>query len=210
MKNWLIKPILKGALVVLPILITAWISWSAIKWLNDLGVSALNTLHLDFLTFPGSGLIIMAVLLFMIGWLLKFSFIDWFYLRIEKLLLRFPLVKTLYGAVKDLANMFDNSKNKNQQVALVDMQAQGMGLMIGMITSDTLPNKVSDALHDSTEDLLTVYLPMSYMVGGYTVFMPESKIKRLDWSFEEAMRFALTAGVSQESNQMNDQHQKPS
>lgn len=204
MKSWFVKPILKGALVVLPILMTVWISWSAIKWLNSLGLLALNTLKLDFLTFPGSGLIIMAALLFLIGWLLKFSLVDWFYQRVEKLFLRFPLIKTLYGAVKDLASMFDNSKNKNQQVALVDMQSQGMGMMIGIITTDKLPNKVESTINNMDDGLLTVYLPMSYMVGGYTVFIPESKIKRLDWSFEEAMRFALTAGVSQDATPSSD------
>lgn len=201
MKNLIVKPILKGSLVVLPIVITAWITWSALKWLNGLGLSALQLLHLDFLSFPGSGLIIMAGLLLLVGLLLKFSFVDWFYHRIEKVVLRFPLIKTLYGAVKDLAGMFDNNQNKNQQVALVDMQAQGMGLMVGIITADNLPDKVSDGLDETdSEPLLTVYLPMSYMVGGYTVFIPEHKIKRLDWSFEEAMRFALTAGVSQQPN----------
>lgn len=200
MRNWLIKPILKGALVTLPILITAWIAWSTVKWLDGLGLAALTTLHLDFLTFPGSGLIIMLVLLFLVGWLLKFSFIGWFYQRIETTVMRFPVIKTLYGAVKDFANMFDKSQEKSQQVALVDMQDQGLGLMIGIITSDTLPANIKDVVESEHKTpLLTVYLPMSYMVGGYTVFMPESKIKRLDWSFEEAMRFALTAGVSQDA-----------
>ncbi len=199
MKNLIVKSILKGSLVVLPIVITAWITWSALKWLNGMGLTALQWLHLDFLTFPGSGLIVMAGLLLLVGLLLKFSFIDWFYHRIEKILLRFPLVKTLYGAVKDLAGMFDNNQNKNQQVALVDMQAQGMGMMIGIITAESLPDKVTDGMDQTKhESLLTVYLPMSYMVGGYTVFIPEHKVKRLDWSFEEAMRFALTAGVSQQ------------
>ncbi|MGJ8662182.1 MAG: DUF502 domain-containing protein [Marinicella sp.] len=200
MKNWLIRPILKGALVTLPILITAWIAWSALKWLNGLGLAALTTLHMDFLTFPGSGLIIMLVLLFLVGWLLKFSFIDWFYQRIENTVMRFPVIKTLYGAVKDFANMFDKSKDKNQQVALVDLHAQGMGMMIGIITSDQLPTKITDVVNDSSEGkLLTVYIPMSYMVGGFTMFLPENKVKPVDWSFEEAMRFALTAGVSQDT-----------
>ncbi len=190
--------------MVLPIVITAWITWSALKWLNGMGLTALQWLHLDFLTFPGSGLIVMAGLLLLVGLLLKFSFIDWFYHRIEKILLRFPLIKTLYGAVKDLAGMFDNNQNKNQQVALVDMQAQGMGMMIGIITADNLPKKVVDGMDEAEhETLLTVYLPMSYMVGGYTVFIPEHKVKRLDWSFEEAMRFALTAGVSQQTGIKN-------
>jgi len=96
--------------------------------------------------------------------------------------------------------MFDKSKDKNQQVAVVDLQAQGMGMMIGIITSEQLPSKIADVVNDnSTGKLLTVYIPMSYMVGGFTLFLPESKIKRLDWSFEKAMRFALTAGVSQDS-----------
>jgi len=198
MKNWLLKPILKGALVALPILITTWIAWSAIKWLNGLGMAALTTLHLDFLTFPGGGLVIILVILFLLGWLLKFSFIDWFYQKTEKTVMRFPVIKTLYGAVKDFANMFDKSKDKSQQVVLVDLQ--GMGQMIGIITSDQLPGKIAELVNDtSSEKLLTVYLPMSYMVGGFTLFLPESKIKRLDWSFEEAMRFAITAGVSQDS-----------
>ena len=199
MKKLILKPLLKGSLVVLPIVITAWVTWSALKWLNNLGLSALQLLQLDFLNFPGSGLIIMAGLLILVGLSLKFSFIDWFYQRVETAVMRFPLIKTLYGAVKDFANMFDKSKDKNQQVALVDLQAQGMGLMIGIITADKLPAKVQSSLDNTEENLLTIYLPMSYMVGGYTVFMPESKIKRLDWSFEEAMRFALTAGVSQEA-----------
>ncbi len=197
MKEVIVKPLLKGALVVLPIVITAWVVWSALGWLNGLGLSALQALRLDFLTFPGSGLIIMAALLFAVGLLLKISVINWFYKNLEKLLLRFPLIKTLYGAVKDLAGMFDNQQNKQQQVALVDMQAQGMGLMVGIITTESLPSQTQSTIDEiTTEPLLTVYLPMSYMVGGYTVFLPASKVKRLDWTFEEAMRFALTAGVS--------------
>lgn len=201
MKDLILKPLLKGALVVLPILITVWVSWSALKWIDGLGQSAIATIQLDFLIFPGSGLFIMLVLLLLIGLLLKFSFIDWFYQRIENAVMRFPVVKTLYGAVKDFANMFDKSKDKNQQVALVDLQSQGMGMMIGIITTDQLPGKISDVVKDnSAEKLLTVYIPMSYMVGGFTLFLPESKVKPVDWSFEEAMRFAITAGVSQDSH----------
>ena len=200
MKDLILKPVLKGALVVLPILITVWVSWSALKWIDGLGQSTMNAVNLDFLIFPGSGLIIMLVLLLMTGLLFKFSFIDWFYQRIETAVMRFPVVKTLYGAIKDFANMFDKSKDKNQQVALVDLQAQGMGMMIGIITSDQLPAKISEVVkQNSTEKSLTVYIPMSYMVGGFTLFLPESKVKPVDWSFEEAMRFAITAGVSQDS-----------
>jgi len=199
MKRFFVQPLLKGAMVILPLMVTVWILWAIFLWLNSLGTSALTALNLNLLVFPGSGLIIMLLLLMIVGLLFKFSFISWFYHRMENALMRFPLVKTLYGAVKDLANMFDNSKHKSQQVALVDLSDKGLGLAVGIITTDTIPTVIKDTC-ENADDLVTVYLPMSYMVGGYTVFLPKSKVTPMDWTFEKAMRFALTAGVSQDKD----------
>ena len=199
MKRFILNPLMKGALVVLPLLVTIWILWAAFVWLNGMGMSALTDLNLEQFIFPASGLILMLAVLLIVGLMFQFSVISWFYQRMEKALLKFPLVKTLYGAVKDLANMFDNSQHKTQQVALVDMSDNGLGLVVGMITTDSIPQVVKDQC-DNADDLVTVYLPMSYMVGGYTVFLPRSKVKPMDWTFEKAMRFALTAGVSQDKD----------
>jgi uncharacterized membrane protein len=43
---------------------------------------------------------------------------------------------------------------------------------------------------------VAVYLPMSYQIGGYTTMIPRSAIQPVDMSIEEAMRFAVTAGMS--------------
>jgi len=200
MKRFLLNPLLKGAMVVLPLLITVWILWATFVWLNGMGISALTALNLEQFIFPASGLIIMLVVLMIVGLMFQFSFFSWFYQRMETALLKFPLVKTLYGAVKDLANMFDNTSHKSQQVALVDMSEQGLGLAVGIITTDSIPKVIQDCI-DHNDELVTVYLPMSYMVGGYTVFLPKSKVKPMDWTFEKAMRFALTAGVSQDKDE---------
>lgn len=195
MKRFILQPLFKGSLVALPLLITVWVIWSGIVWLNGLGVQTLEFLNLNFLKFPGSGLIIMLAVLLVLGLLFEFNPVTWVYQKLEETLLRFPLVKTLYGALKDFANMFDNQKTKAQQVALVDLQQQGMGFAVGIITNNHLPDAITQQTNG--DKLITVYLPMSYMVGGYTVFLPEDKVTPLDWSFEDAMRFALTAGVSQ-------------
>ncbi len=200
MKRFFLNPLLKGAMVVLPILITVWILWASFVWLNGMGISALTALNLEQFIFPASGLIIMLVVLLIVGLLFQFSLFSWLYQRMETALLKFPLVKTLYGAVKDLANMFDNSHHKSQQVALVDMSEQGLGLAVGIITTDNIPKVIKDNC-EHPDELVTVYLPMSYMVGGYTVLLPKSKVKPMDWTFEKAMRYALTAGVSQEKNE---------
>ena len=41
-------------------------------------------------------------------------------------------------------------------------------------------------------------MPMSYQVGGYTLFLPPSALTPLDIPFETAMRLVLTGGVSQQ------------
>ncbi|MBC7208768.1 MAG: hypothetical protein H5U27_20000, partial [Methyloversatilis sp.] len=43
------------------------------------------------------------------------------------------------------------------------------------------------------EDQVAAYLPMGYMIGGYTVFVPRAWVTKVDMSVEEAMRMALIA-----------------
>ena len=202
MKNLILKPLIKGSLVVFPVLITIWVIWSLVRWIDGLGQKALEPFLLDHLIFPGSGLIIVVVILYAVGLLFQFNYIKWVFTKVEKSMMKFPLVKTVYSAMKDLAGMFDNNQNSDQQVVLLDMQSTGLGYIVGMITNKNLPSAINKALNiDNTTEkqLVAVYLPMSYMVGGYTILVDSEKVKVVDWSFEEAMRFALTAGVSQKA-----------
>lgn len=54
----------------------------------------------------------------------------------------------------------------------------------------------SDEAPSEDDQRVAVYLPMSYMIGGYTLLIPRSQITPIDLSFEDAMRFAVTAGLS--------------
>jgi uncharacterized membrane protein len=45
------------------------------------------------------------------------------------------------------------------------------------------------------DDLVAVYLPMSYQIGGYTIYLPRSRVSETELSVEQAMRIALTGGV---------------
>jgi uncharacterized membrane protein len=45
-----------------------------------------------------------------------------------------------------------------------------------------------------------VYLPMSYQIGGYTVFLPREQAVPVPMSREEAMKFILTAGLKTSRN----------
>jgi uncharacterized membrane protein len=65
--------------------------------------------------------------------------------------------------------------------------------LLGFVTRDELPELEAQA---GGIDLVAVYLPMSYGIGGYTVYLPKDQCEPLDMPVETAMRMALTAGMS--------------
>lgn len=111
----------------------------------------------------------------------------------EALLLRMPLVKTIYGAVRDFFGLFSGSPagqaGRVVTVALPGMDARLVGFLMREDLGE-LPAAVG------AEGRVAVYLPMSYQIGGYTVLVPPESVKPAGMSREEAMRFVLTAGLS--------------
>jgi uncharacterized membrane protein len=51
----------------------------------------------------------------------------------------------------------------------------------------------------TVEEPIAVYLPMSYQIGGYTLFLPRSCLTPVDLSFEEGMKLVVTGAVSREA-----------
>jgi uncharacterized membrane protein len=65
--------------------------------------------------------------------------------------------------------------------------------IVGLVTRQSFGD-LPGAL--GTLDQVAVYLPMGYMIGGYTVFVPREWITPIDMSVEEAMRSSLIAWMS--------------
>ena len=69
--------------------------------------------------------------------------------------------------------------------------------IIGLVTRQNLSDLPLDS---QTRQHIAVYLPMGYMIGGYTVFVPREWVQVLDMSVEEAMRSSLTAWMGNTKN----------
>jgi uncharacterized membrane protein len=184
---------LTGLAAVLPITVTIYVFY----WLGStaelvLG-RGLKMLIPDRLYWPGMGVVAGLALVFTIGvlmnaWLFR-TFVGWG----ESLLDRIPLVKTLYGAVRDLMGFFSGSDKKTMSKAVV-VSIGNTGLsFIGFITREDfrdLPTGIGG------DDAVAVYLPMSYQMGGFTTMVPRSAVQPIDMSIEQAMRFVVTAGMT--------------
>ena len=114
----------------------------------------------------------------------------------DAILNRLPLVKTLYSAIKDfMAYLSPDSQVAQSKVVLVRLPGQAFELL-GFVTREdfsTLPMELT------VDDPIAVYLPFSYQIGGYTLFLPRSCLTPVDMSFETAMKLVLTGAVSRET-----------
>jgi uncharacterized membrane protein len=140
--------------------------------------------------FSGLGILVALVLIFLVGTVINNWIIQKFSSLMERLLTKIPLVKTLYNSIGEMMSYF-GSKEKHREEQVVLVEINGMRL-VGLVTRDSfkdLPPGIGG------EGDLAVYLPMSYQIGGYTVFLPRSRVTKLDMTVEEGMRFAVTAGV---------------
>lgn len=187
------RNILTGLVTILPVLLTLYlIYWLAYSAETLLGAS-IRTLLPSHLYWPGMGVFAGLVVAFLIGLLMHAYLVQRLFAAAENLLYHMPLVKSVYGAIRDFFDYFSPTVKKEfEQVVAVTIGSSGMQV-IGFVTQE-VPEQLPEGFRG--EDSILVYLPLSYMIGGYAVLMPRSAVRPLDMSIEEAMRFTLTAGVT--------------
>ena len=189
---------LTGVLTVLPVLATAylliWLFTAAESFLGK----PLRWLIPDGYYRVGMGLLVGIVVIFVVGVLMRAYIVRRVFAFSERILLEIPLIKTIYAALRDFFGMFAGQSDQQAlQVVTVTLPGSNMRLM-GFVTRDDfsdLPEGIAG------EGEVAVYLPMSYQVGGYTVFMPRSQLSPIRMPREQAMRFVLTAGLKSKSNE---------
>jgi uncharacterized membrane protein len=186
------RSILTGLVTILPLVLTLYlVYWLAVSAESLLG-SIILLIVSERLYWPGMGLIAGLAIVFGVGLLMHAYLFQRLFASGEQLLYRMPLINTVYRAIRDFFNYFSpTTKKEFEQVVAVSIGDTGMQV-IGFVTQ-AIPERLPKDFQG--EDSILVYLPLSYMIGGYAVLMPRSAVRPLDMSMEEAMRFTLTAGV---------------
>jgi uncharacterized membrane protein len=142
---------------------------------------------------PGLGLIAGFVLLLVVGSLVN-AYVGKIFLKYwNDFLGRIPLVKTLYGAFRDVVSLLPSGSGEKRDLQRVVLARFADVHAIGFVTREDVPSVL---LKHGGHDWVTVYFPMSYAFGGYTIYLPRERIQPLDISVEDAMRLAITAGLT--------------
>ncbi|MBC8027998.1 MAG: DUF502 domain-containing protein [Steroidobacteraceae bacterium] len=182
--------LLKGLVTILPIGLTIYfIYWLGITT-EGLMSKPIKLVIDDANYWPGMGLVTGFLILFLVGLAVN-AFIVRRVLGLgEELLLRVPVVKTVYSAIRDMTRLVNTDKKKGDLDRVVTLD-YGPGKLIGFVTQEHA-NTIGIGGGD---DMIAVYLPMSYQIGGYTLYVSRSKVHETDLTVEQAMRIVLTGGV---------------
>ena len=189
-KLW--NALMRGLVVVLPIALTFWLLW----WL---GTSIEAVLHRAIVLVvpeeryrPGMGIVTALVLLIAAGVLVNAFIVKRLLAAWERLMDRIPIVKSVYGAVRDFVKLLPAGGERSELQRVVLARFGGV-TAIGFVTRD---DGSELGLGPAAEGTVAVYFPMSYQIGGYTLLLPRERVEPLDMPIETAMRLVLTGGMS--------------
>ena len=184
------KTLITGIITVLPIVLTIYLLYWLVVSSEQVMGAALRWALPEVIYFPGLGTIAGLVLVFLVGLLMKAVLIRQLFAFSEEILYHLPIIKTVYRAIRDLFDFFSPKQENFGRVVIVNFNNMEI---IGFITQED-PQRLPEALRD--QDSVLVYIPMSYMIGGFTLLIPREDVRPCQMNMEEAMRFALTAGIT--------------
>jgi uncharacterized membrane protein len=183
------KYFLRGLLAVLPLALTVYLLVLFLQWVESITLWVLRPLIGSFYI-PGMGLVFGVLIIVGIGAVLSKPQVRGVLALIELPFTRLPVVKSIYSSLKSFSDYFaPGAKSAGQQVVILRMPGHELEV-VGLVTRQGFADLPAGFL---AGDRVAVYLPMGYMIGGYTVFVPTSWVTPIAMSVEEAMRSSLIA-----------------
>ncbi len=184
------KIFLKGLAFSLPIALSIGILVWGFRAAEGFLAKPLVWLLPSSIHFPGMGLLVACLAIYLLGLLIHGRMLAFLFHWIETTLSKIPLFSMLYDNIKELTEFMSGAKDDDlERVVLVTMD--GDAKLMGFVT-----RQHTDVMGADGERLHAVYMPMSYQMGGYTLYLPESRLENLDISTQEAMQRILTADIS--------------
>lgn len=168
----------QGAAIAVPIAVTLYVVYAIVRAMDGL-------LRLPV---PGLGLIVTLALMTLLGFVTSSVIGTRLVGFAEGLLQRVPLVKILYGSLRDLVAAFVGERKGFDHPVLVELPC-GQGKVFGFATRYGLPLP-------GLADHVAVYFPQSYNFAGNLVAVPRANVTELDVKSTELMSFVISGGIA--------------
>ena len=190
---------LTGFIVCAPLAITLYIAWSFIGWVDSWVKPYIPSRYSPetYLSFklPGFGLIVALVLITLIGFLTANIAGRAVVAFGEGLLGRMPLVRGIYGSLKQIfQTVLSNKGDMFSQVGLVEYPRKDVWSLV-FVTGEK-ETEIGQKLDKDGDPLIAVFMPCApNPTTGFLMYVRKSEIIGLDMTPEEAARLIVSAGL---------------
>ena len=177
---------LEGLLIVAPLAITFYVIYAGVSWIDGGMRKVFGGIFPE--SIPGLGIISALILIYLVGLVSQYLVRDLLIDTCDQLMRKIPVVKTIYESVSDLFKYFAPGGKQKGEAVKVPV-AGGKGYMVGI---------VMQASEGESGEPVPVYLPMSYNMGGFLVYVPREHVEKMDIDAGAALKMVMTAGVTSE------------
>ncbi|HEX8901276.1 DUF502 domain-containing protein [Vitreimonas sp.] len=194
---WLRNSFLAGVAVVLPFVITIWVIWMVVTFIDN-NVEPLVPDQLAFLkTFPGGGLLLALTALTLVGALASNFIGRWSVGAADKAIANLPLVRSIYGGAKQVFKQVAAPERTSfKQAVLVEFPMPG-SYALGFITNED----TTEVAADIGQDLVAVYVPQAPIpTSGFLLYLPRTALKPITLPPEDALKRVISLGIIRDAD----------
>ncbi len=186
------KKFITGLLVLIPLIVTAYIVFLVVSFIENFVGPALRNIFFQVFQrevyITGTAFLIFIIITYFTGLFVSNYFGKTVFARGERIVARIPIVKSIYGSVKDMTEAFSSDKIKSfKEVVLIDFPFKGR-YAIGLVTNRVELNGVRHC---------SVFIPTTpNPTSGYVILAPESDLLFLDMATDDALKYVISLGTS--------------
>lgn len=198
-RNFFKRYLITGLLIWVPLVITLWVLNLLVSTMDQsllLLPQALQTESWLGVHIPGLGVILTLVVVFLTG-VLAANFIGQKLVSFwEGVLLRIPVVNSIYKAVKQVSDtLFSGSGHAFRKVLLVHYPHPDAW---SLALQTNVPEEVKAQL---AEDYVAVFIPTTPSpVNGFYFYVKRSEVIEIDMTIDEALKYIISMGVVTSEN----------
>jgi uncharacterized membrane protein len=185
-----------GVLITAPVSLTIYLAWLFISFVDERVFSVIPPeynpeTYLPF-SIPGIGLLLALIGLTLIGALTAGILGRAAHALIEAILNRLPIIRSLYGAIKQIMEtVLANKSSAFRECVLIEYPRKGIWTL-GFITGTTR----GEVQELTEEQVINVFVPTTpNPTSGFLLFVPEREIIRLKMPIEDGLKLVVSGGI---------------
>lgn len=182
------KKFLAGLLILIPLVVTTYIISVVVGAVDTLISPVIRSLTGKDTYIPGIGILIFFVVVYLAGLLASNYIGKKAILYGEMFLKKIPIVKSIYGSVKDMTDAFSSEKKRSfKKVVLAEFPFQGRYAIGFVVNRLTIQNS----------RYCSVFIPTTpNPTSGYLIMVPENELAFLTISIDEALKHIVSIGTT--------------